>query len=53
MKLQYVSTLLIVDVQVAQYASDAGNGKSAFNEVDQCLRYRFYFDAIQDYGRFS
>ncbi|KAK4412695.1 hypothetical protein Salat_2916700 [Sesamum alatum] len=23
---------------VAQYASDAGNGKSAFNEVDQCLR---------------
>ncbi|KAL7159122.1 hypothetical protein ABFS83_01G007500 [Erythranthe nasuta] len=23
---------------VAQYASEAGNGKSAFNEVDQCLR---------------
>ncbi|XP_020550084.1 uncharacterized protein LOC105164612 isoform X2 [Sesamum indicum] len=23
---------------VAQYASDAGNGNSAFNEVDQCLR---------------
>ncbi|XP_031277281.1 uncharacterized protein LOC116135705 [Pistacia vera] len=23
---------------VAQYASDAGNGKSAFNDVDQCLR---------------
>ncbi|XP_044472428.1 uncharacterized protein LOC123201042 [Mangifera indica] len=23
---------------VAQYASEAGNGKSAFNDVDQCLR---------------
>ncbi|GFQ00037.1 hypothetical protein PHJA_002147700 [Phtheirospermum japonicum] len=23
---------------VAQYASDAGNGKSAFNNVDECLR---------------
>ncbi|XVF48750.1 hypothetical protein PTKIN_Ptkin03bG0214500 [Pterospermum kingtungense] len=23
---------------VAQYASDAGNGKNAFNDVDQCLR---------------
>ncbi|CAI0448352.1 unnamed protein product [Linum tenue] len=23
---------------VAQYASDAGNGKAAFNDVDQCLR---------------
>lgn len=23
---------------VAQYASDSGNGKTAFNDVDQCLR---------------
>ncbi|XWS72381.1 hypothetical protein CRYUN_Cryun02cG0035400 [Craigia yunnanensis] len=25
-------------VYVAQYASDAGNGDNAFNDVDQCLR---------------
>jgi len=27
------------ELQVAQYASDAGNGNAAFNNVDQCLRY--------------
>ncbi|KAK6140712.1 hypothetical protein DH2020_025543 [Rehmannia glutinosa] len=32
------SSLRINIRAVAQYASDAGNGKSAFNEVDQCLR---------------
>ena len=28
---------------MAQYASDSGNGKTAFNDVDQCLRYHFHF----------
>lgn len=27
------------ELQVAQYASDGGNGNTAFNDVDQCLRY--------------
>ncbi|KAI9192110.1 hypothetical protein LWI28_018454 [Acer negundo] len=31
---------------VAQYASDAGNGKSAFEDVDQCLRALEELDAL-------
>ncbi|KAK3213250.1 hypothetical protein Dsin_017956 [Dipteronia sinensis] len=31
---------------VAQYASDAGNGKSAFDDVDQCLRALEELDAL-------
>lgn len=30
-------------LQVAQYASDNGNGKAAFNDVDHCLRYCRHF----------
>lgn len=29
------------ELQVAQYASDSGNGKTAFQSVDQCIRYYF------------
>ncbi|GLT97213.1 hypothetical protein SLE2022_147880 [Rubroshorea leprosula] len=31
---------------VAQYASDAGNGEAAFNDVDQCLRALEELDAL-------
>lgn len=33
-------------LQVAQYASDAGEGKSATEAVDECLRYKMLNNSL-------